>query len=476
MRADSRRQSTELAKSGALASVQVQPPLTSQASLPSVTAATPFGPDDFAAFLLKQGLTHQPTGSSVYDACLGQVAVMLDFFSRVENGLLRPGDEEYQRIALFHLEKSAKLIAVLEPKMHDACKAIEDLSPSNPSMLSPEKRKQAIDFKNRALSRFEAIKRELNEALQHPDRIRLTRGKAAYFFLVNAMLTDAASAMMAWTGKLNQQQLNFSPSMLGSLDSDEGKRVRQFLDDAFAHTPSFVADMLSENEQRLLQDKLTPFSYLDKRWIASAVVPVFSQSGAFGLAAGVLAACNNSFLMTAPTHKLHSAHLGAYKHLMDAIQHDCGHMAAMCASGVIQAPASGRSIAATAFLDIVLRLLSSSSTTSTADTKTDLVLMFYLLQDNSGVFLPSHRSKSFLQSAEAFYVSLHLAGDIIRPLRDLGFPIASTTAEGALDNTACLRDVAKAMAEIWTGFRSRHIDLLKRHGIDKRFPTWFEKT
>lgn len=474
MKADSRRHSTGLATPSPVASFHTPP--TSQASPPSGTAATPFGPDDFAAFLLKQGLKYQPTGNSVYDACLGQVAVMLDFFTRVENGLLRPGDEEYQRIALFHLEKSAKLIALLEPKMRDACKAIEDLSPSNPLMLSPEQRKQVIDVKNGALRRFAAIKRELNEALEHPDRLRLTRGKAAYFFFVNAMLTDTACAMVTWADKLNHQQLSYCPSLLGSLDSDEGNRVRQFLGDAFMHTPLFVADTLSDNEQNLLQDKLTPFPHLDQRWVVSAVVPVFSQSGAFGLAAGVLAACHNSFLLTAPTNKLHSAHQGVYKNLTDAMQHDCGHMAAMYSSGVIQPPKSGGSIAADAFLDILLRLLSSNSTTSTEDTKKDLMLMFYLLQDNSGVFLPSHRSKSFLQAAEAFYVSLHLAGDIIRPLRNLGFPIAPTTAEGASDNTACLRDVAKAMAEIWPDFKNRHIDLLKRHGIDKRFPTWFEKT
>lgn len=451
--------------------------ITGAGKRPQATAdqAAAIGPPPFRASLEQQGIKHQCTGDSAYHACLGQAVLFSAFYDKVEHAELRPADEEYQELAIFHLEKASELIAALEPKLRDACKAVEDLVPLSASALSKEQERHALALKNGLITAFETIKRDLAEAREHPDRLRLTREKAAYLFVVNAVLTDTARAMVTWAHKISHQALSYSPSVLGSLEGDNEKAIRTFFTDAFVHTPFFVSETLSDNERDLLHAQLVPFSHLDKQWVASVVVPVFSQSGAFGLAAGLYATCNNRFVITAPTKQLHSAHQGAYKHHLESMKHDCGHMAAMYSSNVIRPRMLGEPIGS-GFRDIFLQVLSVRSTASIDATKQDEILLFYLLQDNSGVFNPSFRSKSFLHSAQAFYVSLHLAADVIPLLRKLGFTVPPTRAEGGLDDSACLSAVAKSMETIWLGFRERHNEQLKRHGIHKRFPTWFEKT
>lgn len=327
------------------------------------------------------------------------------------------------------------------------------------------------------------LQAELNAARADPAAATVSREKSAWFLLVHAMLADTALGIARWCDNNAVEVRRPGFSWPGQIADDE-RVIAKFFREGFAPQPTgfFTASPLAPGELGLLRKALTSIFPVDG--VLCMPLPSVSRHGSQGLVASLHAVFHNNFLLTGASDGVALVHGGYYRDShVAALRHDMEHFTLLFANRLLRPhdkderlpePRSPSRAARPddIFRGVFQRLIHPTNPQTPDETRRDLLLMFYLVHEHPGLFMPETKALSFLETADRFYRPF-TAADTLPMLERLGFALPPAGAPGSDAEKAQMHAVALAMTQLWEGFKARHGDELERQGMRKLLPRWF---
>jgi len=476
---------------------------TTPPTLSTVSAGTPVRPQDRAAgptdaadarslpytraeihrYLLARQIHPQPTGDPNHDMCLFQAVLSADYFARIEAGQPAASDPDRARDTAYLLRRFDDLARPLAAAADAACAAFDALARQPPPGLPAAQIDRVAAHARHLRAETARLQAELATAQADPAAAVLSREKSAWFLVVHAMLADTALGIARWCADNATEARRPAFSWPGQIADDE-RMVAKFCREGFAPQPTgfFTAAPLAPAEHALLRKALTSIFPVDG--VLHMPLPSVSRHGSQGLVASLYAVFHNDFLLTGASEGVAAVHGGYYRdsHLA-ALRHDMEHFTILFANRLLRPRdkdarlSEPRSPSRAARPDAVFRgvfeqLIHPANPQTTDETRQDLLVLFYLVHEHPGLFMPETKALDFLETAERFYRPF-TAADTLPLLTQLGFALPPAGAPGSDAEKAQMRAVALAMTRLWQGFRARHGDELERQGMRQLLPRWF---
>ena len=445
---------------------QVRPHSSPIHHLADVKLEPPYNKLQIAEYLKQHHV--RTTGDNTFDDCLFQSVLFTNFFEKVDNGELKPGQPEHDKPALYLLKKSVELLQPLHVKIEATCKQYDNMLLNSPPALRATL-EQELKFVQGMAARFAELESDLINALSSPlQDFQPTRNKACFLLFAHALLADAVNAVQGWMDDLASDVPQTSRLRL-LLQPIEESMVRSYVTRNESRSNLFSAGPLKPADEKLCKKGLTSLK-LDG--IESFTVPSFSGSGSQGVLSILHGIFHGKCLLSAAANQPYAVHDNYYKQQhLSTLRHDCEHLETMIGTQVF-------SSLAPKLMPIFAKLEDPESNLPAQDVKKDLVVLFHMLHENPAeltLLSTLNPKKSFLDCAKKFFNRASVVADMIPLLNKVGFSIAPIDEQSsAEDKVTCYEAVAQATNTLWMEFRVRHAVELKESKLFAKLPNFLK--
>ena len=428
-----------------------------------------YSEDGIAAYLEKHEAPKM--GVHAFDDCLFQSVLFTEFFEKIEAGSIEPGQPEHDLPAQYLLKKSAELLKPLDKKIREASQRYDEMVQNKHT--PPELRAKLevnLGFISGMVARFEKLERDLLAALAQPHTFSPTRDKACFLLFAHAMLADAANEAQRWMNDLAVAKPGKPVCLVESLPAVEEELVKNYvMIKVEVGSNLFSKEALTPADKTLYEEGLTFLHEADDD-MKKRMVPSFSSTGSQGVLAILHGIFHGKGLMSGATSQPYPVHGNSFNmSYLATLRHDCAHLQFMTVLKVLSGIAPN-------LMPIYLELENRKKSTLPSDAvKKDLVVLFYILHENSAMFSSPNPARSFLDYARIFFCRDFVVVDMVPLLNKVGFSIKAIDEKSTPeDKAACYETVAQAMDELWKQFRERHADGLAASGVFAKVPKFLK--